>query len=87
MGRIAAPFGVKGWLRVEPFTAAAKNLLAYPIWWIRDGRRDNADWRECAVVEAKAQGRAVIARLAGRRIDEIVKENRVLSKILLRPAI
>ena len=65
MGRIAAPFGVKGWVRVEPFTAAAKNLLAYPTWWIRDGRGGNADWRECAVVEAKAQGRAVIARLAG----------------------
>jgi 16S rRNA processing protein RimM len=61
MGRIAAPFGVKGWVRVEPFTAAVKNLLAYPTWWIGGGD----DWQERAVIEAKAHGRAVVARLAG----------------------
>jgi 16S rRNA processing protein RimM len=65
MGRIAAPFGVRGWLKVEPFTTAAKNLLAYPTWWIRDGTRDGAEWEAHAVAEARARGRAVIARLAG----------------------
>jgi len=61
MGRIAAPFGVKGWIRIQPNTAAPGNLLAYPSWWVgREG-----DWRETAVAEAKVQGRAVIARLEG----------------------
>jgi len=60
MGRIAALFGVKGWFKVEPF-AAAKNLLAYPEWWIGGG----TDWREHAVAEARTQGRIVVARLAG----------------------
>ena len=61
MGRIAAPFGVKGWIRIKPNTAAPGNLLAYPSWWVgREG-----DWRETAVAEAKVQGRAVIARLEG----------------------
>ena len=32
MGRIAAPFGVKGWVKVQPFSAAPENLLAYPVW-------------------------------------------------------
>jgi len=61
MGRIAAPFGVKGWVRIQPNTAAPRNLLDYPSWWVgREG-----DWRETAVAEAKVQGRAVIARLEG----------------------
>lgn len=61
MGRIAAPFGVKGWMKVQPFTAATRNLLAYKTWWI--GREDG--WREITVAEARVQGRAVAARLEG----------------------
>lgn len=59
MGRIAAPFGVKGWLKVQPSTATAGSLLAYPTWWIGGGD----DWQEHAVAEARAQGRALVARL------------------------
>jgi 16S rRNA processing protein RimM len=62
MGRITAPFGVKGWVKVYPLTEAAKNLLAYPRWWVR---RD-AEWQEFEVAEARVQStRAVVARLAG----------------------
>lgn len=61
MGRITAPFGVKGWVKVQPNTAAAGNLLAYTSWWVeRDG-----DWRNFAVAEARLQGRTVVAKLAG----------------------
>ena len=51
MGRIVAPFGVKGWVKVDPYTAAARNLLAYPVWWIGDG----AAWQERKVGEARTQ--------------------------------
>jgi len=61
MGRIAAPFGVKGWVKVQPLTAATQNLLAYKSWWV--GREDG--WREIAVAEARVQGRTVVARLEG----------------------
>lgn len=61
MGWISAPFGVKGWVKVEPNTAATGNLLAYKTWWVgREG-----DWREVAVAEAKVQGRVLVARLEG----------------------
>jgi 16S rRNA processing protein RimM len=61
MGRIAAPFGVKGWVRIQPNTESPRNLLDYATWWVgREG-----DWRETAVAEAKVQGRAVVARLEG----------------------
>ncbi len=61
MGRIGAPFGVKGWVRVQPNTAAISNLLAYGTWWIGS----EADWHERAVEDAKVQSGAVVALLAG----------------------
>jgi 16S rRNA processing protein RimM len=61
MGRISAPFGVKGWIRVQPNTAATGNLLAYKTWCV--GGED--DWREIVVTEARVQGRTVVARLEG----------------------
>ena len=61
MGRIAAPFGVKGWVRIRPNTAAPRNLLSYPTWWVGS----DGNWRETAVAEAKVQDRAVVARLEG----------------------
>ena len=61
MGRISAPFGVKGWIKVQPNTAEIRNLLAYRRWWVEQA----GDWREAAVAEAKVQGSTVVARLAG----------------------
>ena len=62
MGRITAPFGVKGWVKVQPLTATAKSLLDYPRWWV--GRGD--DWQEYEIAEARVQSTtAVVARLAG----------------------
>ena len=59
MGRIAAPFGVQGWIKIRPLTAAVRNLMDYPQWWIGG----DGDWRLSPVAEAKVQGRAMIARL------------------------
>jgi 16S rRNA processing protein RimM len=62
MGRITAPFGIKGWVKVQPLTAAARNLLAYPRWWLGRG----AEWQEYEVAEGKAHSeKLVVARLAG----------------------
>ena len=61
MGRITAPFGVRGWIKIQPVTAAVENLLAYPVWWIGGG----TDWQERAVREVKTHGRAVVARIEG----------------------
>ena len=61
MGRVAAPFGVKGWVKVQPNTAAARNLLDYRTWWV-DGE---GGWRERRIAEAKVHGSVVVARFAG----------------------
>ena len=61
LGRIAAPYGVKGWVRVLPFTAATGNLLCYRSWWMGRGER----WVERQVVQARVHGAAVVAQLLG----------------------
>ena len=61
MGRISAPFGIKGWVRVQPFTATPESLLAYPVWWICEQGR----WRTCRIEQAQAQSGGVVAKLEG----------------------
>lgn len=61
MGRVAAPYAVKGWVKVQPFTEYVDSLLDYPRWLV--GR--DADWREMRVLEIKVHGRFLLAQLDG----------------------
>ena len=61
MGRVLAPYGVKGWVKVAPFTAAPDALTRFDRWWI--GGPDG--WEEAEVAEAVRHGANVVARLAG----------------------
>jgi len=61
MGRITAPFGVKGWLRIYALTAHPSNLSDYPVWWLRQA----GDWREVKVVAARLHSGSLVAQLEG----------------------
>jgi 16S rRNA processing protein RimM len=61
MGRVTAPFGIKGWVKIYALTAQPGNLCDYPVWWLgRDG-----DWREMPVAAAKVHGNTLVAQFAG----------------------
>ena len=61
MGRVTAPFGIKGWVKIYALTAQLENLLDYPVWWLgREG-----DWREMRIAAAKVHGKTLVARLTG----------------------
>lgn len=61
MGRVAVPYGVKGWVKIQPFTEAVDGLLDYPEWWMfgRNG------WQLCDVEDVALHGKSVIAKFAG----------------------
>lgn len=59
MGRIAAPHGVKGWIKVQPLTAEARSLLDYRNWWIGG----EGGWQEHAIVGGTVQGQSLLAKL------------------------
>ena len=61
MGRIVAPYGVFGWLKVLPETEALDGLLDYKTWWVG---KDN-DWRELKVEEAKIHNDVLVVKLQG----------------------
>ncbi len=61
MGRINAPFGVKGWVKIKPFTETLDALLDYPAWQVgKDGQ-----WRNADVEDATVHGDFIVAKLAG----------------------
>jgi 16S rRNA processing protein RimM len=65
MGRVAAPYAVKGWLKIQPFTEYLDGLLDYDFWWLghEEGRRKG--WKEYRVLEGKVHGQTLVVQLDG----------------------
>jgi len=61
MGRIVAPYGIKGWIKVQPFTQQPRGLLGYPVWQVGQ----EGAWGARKVEAAKVHGTTVVARLEG----------------------
>ena len=61
MGRIVAPYGVFGWLKVVPDTEAFDGLFDYDTWWLGKGN----DWRELLVETAKVHNDVLVVKLKG----------------------
>ena len=59
MGRIAAPYGVKGWVRVASYTADPANLLDYTPWYFhRQGQ-----WQAVELVAGRHHGKGLVVQL------------------------
>ncbi len=61
MGRIAAPFAVQGWVKVQPYTEHLDSLLDYPVW--RLGKQ--GPWREYRLLEGRVHGQQLVVQLEG----------------------
>jgi 16S rRNA processing protein RimM len=64
MGRIAAPFGVRGWIKVQLFAPEALSLLQQPKWFLRQ-REAHGEFHVAEVMEAAQHGKVLIAQLDG----------------------
>ncbi len=63
MGRVLAPFGVRGWVKVRPLSAAPDALLSFATWWVRPVR--DSTWREVRRVAGRLHAGVLVAELAG----------------------
>ena len=61
MGRIAGPYGIKGWVHVVSFTTPLDNLLDYRPWYLARDRR----WQAVEVLQARRHGKGLVALLPG----------------------
>ncbi|KAA0876498.1 ribosome maturation factor RimM [Nitrincola tapanii] len=69
VGRFAAPYGVRGWVKIFSFTEPMDNVLKYLPWQvIHDGRLV-----QLKLEEGKRHGKGLIAKLSGYDTPEAVR--------------
>ena len=60
MGRVASAHGIRGWIKVQPFTEYLDSLMDYPSWWIG---QENGPWREVEVKQCEVHSKTLAALL------------------------
>ena len=61
MARIAAPFGIKGWVKLQTYTEFADSLEEFATWYMQAPK----GWEEVEVEEFSVNAKGVIAKLKG----------------------
>lgn len=61
MARVAAPFGIKGWLKLQTFTETPDSLDAYASWLLKGPK----GWEEFELEDFAVNVKAVVAKLKG----------------------
>ena len=60
MGRIAVAHGIRGWIKIQTFTAQIDSLLDYRTWWIG---HEHGPWREMEVGQREVHNKTLAAQL------------------------
>ena len=61
MGRVVAPYGVRGWIKVQTLTESVEGLLGYASWWFDQ----SGDWSNRRLLEGRVHGNGLVARVEG----------------------
>jgi 16S rRNA processing protein RimM len=61
MGRVIAPFGIKGWVRLRTWTETEASLAGYATWWLEKGR----EWMPVELEDYEVHAKGVVAKLKG----------------------
>ncbi|MBU6421506.1 MAG: ribosome maturation factor RimM [Gammaproteobacteria bacterium] len=61
LGKITAPFGVKGWVKLQSWTEPPERIIEYRSWLLET----NGTWRQWQVAEGRPHGKSMIARIEG----------------------
>lgn len=59
MGRISSAHGIRGWIKIQPFTEHVDGLLDYETWWIG---KENGPWREVKVLQGDINNKSLLAQ-------------------------
>lgn len=65
VGRVSGVFGVRGWVRVHSWTSPPENIVRYSPWQLHGGREQGSGPVLYPVVDGRAHGSGVVARLDG----------------------
>ncbi len=82
VGRLGAPHGVRGWLRVQSFTDPPQRLFEWRRWLLQSQGNDKGGaTREVNVMESRRQGNGWIAKLEG--VEERDAASRLAGQMIL----
>lgn len=65
LGRISAPFGIQGWVKVHVFGDDPQSLAGIPQWWLSRDADSGEGWNTVQLQESREQGGALVVRLQG----------------------
>lgn len=65
LGRITAPYGVKGWLWLHPFGDDPGSWRDISRWWLGDDENDFSAWRAYPLQSLRMQGKGWVVKLTG----------------------
>lgn len=66
LGRIVAPFGVKGWVKVHPFGDDPLSWREMPQWWLADSAEaPESAWQAVKLAGFKEHGAGLVAAFEG----------------------
>ena len=61
LGRVSGIYGVRGWVKVHSETRSREDIFGYKQWYLRRPQ----GWQPVKLLEARAQGNGLVARLEG----------------------
>jgi len=65
LGRVTAPYGVKGWLKLHPFGDDPGSWRAIRHWWLGSDDKDFSGWRALPLQALRQQGGGWVFKLTG----------------------
>ena len=70
VGKIGAPYGVRGWSKLHSFTEQVSNLFDYDPWYTnpknsKDSAAADGGWVIASVTEVKTHGKGLVAQFKG----------------------
>jgi 16S rRNA processing protein RimM len=69
LGEVTCSYGVKGWLKVRPFTSSPDALHDHAVWWLR--RPQGGEWTAHARRDGRMHSGAVLVELEGVTTREV----------------
>lgn len=65
LGRIVAPYGIQGWVKIHPFGDDPLEWRKMPKWWVApDSEAAAESWRPMELRACRMQGRSLVAAFA-----------------------
>ena len=72
MGRIGAPYGIKGWVKLISFTDPVDNLLEYGQFWVADSASGKG-LKTIEIDTARRQGDSLVGHIKGCDVREATR--------------